>query len=162
MPIDVTVTSEGSSTPPLEFVSANPRVFTVNDGRIFGEAQGLATLLITTEGSRVFDFVHVWVSEADSLRLHRLVQSGFESSPMPASMQMLVGDELKIAAIPHRGAQRLLGEIDATFDADPLVMKMVDEGVPSSRRLVATNPGSTTLEVSALGMKVQIDLEVLP
>jgi len=162
LPIEITVTSDGSTTPPLSFVSANPSVFKIDDGRVFGLEPGLASLLITTTGDVVIDFLHVWVAEADAVRLHRSTTAGFEIAPMPSSMQLLVGDEMTIVAAPHRGAQRLLGDIDATFDADPAILKILDEGVPGSRRVVAAAPGKTTLTTEALGIEVVVALEVLP
>jgi hypothetical protein len=162
LPIDVKVTSEGSATPPLSFVSANSSVFKVHDARIHAIGKGLASMLVMTEGELVVDFLHVWVSEADALRLHRVTQGGLQSSPLPASMQVLVGDQMTLVAAPHRGAQRLLGELDASFDADPAVVKLLDEGVPGSRRLVAAAAGTTTIIVEALGIKVQLALEVVP
>jgi len=162
LPIEVSVTSEGSATPPLSFVTANPSVFRIDDGRIHAIAPGLASMLVTTEGDLVVDFLHIWVAEADALRLHRLTRGGLQTSPLPASMQVLVGDELTLVAAPHRGAQRLLGELDATFDADPAVVTLLDEGVPGSRRVVASAAGKTTVSVSALGIQAAVDLEVLP
>ncbi len=162
LPIEVSVTSEGSATPPLAFVSANPAVFTVDDGRLHAVSPGLASMLITTEGDLVVDFLHVWIASADALRLHRVTRGGLSTSPLPAAMQMLVGDELTLVAAPHRGAQRLLGELDATFDVDPEVVTMLDEGVPGSRRFVAKAAGNTTVSVNALGIEVAVALEVLP
>lgn len=162
LPIDVTVTSEGTTTPPLSLVSANPAIFTIDEGRLLGIAPGLATMLVTTEGDLVVDFLHVWVAEADAVRLHRKTQAGLETAPMPASMQLLVGDELTIVAAPHKGGQRLLGDIGATFTADPAIVKILDEGVPGSRRVVAQAPGKTTFTAEALGITVSTELEVLP
>jgi hypothetical protein len=161
LPIQVSVTSEGSATPPLTFVSANPAIFTIDDARIHALAPGLASMLITTEGDLVVDFLHVWVSEADALKLHRVTRGGQQTSPLPAAMEMLVGDELTLVAAPHRGPQRLLGELDAVFEADPQVVMMLDEGVTGSRRIVATAAGDTNVTVKALGIEVAVALSVL-
>ena len=119
-------------------------------------------MLVSMENGAVVDFLHIWVAEADAVRLHRMTEAGFETSPMPASMQVLVGDEMTLVAAPHRGAQRLLGELDAVFEADPKVVKILDEGVAGSRRVVAAAPGTTKLTAEALGIEVQVALEVLP
>jgi len=161
LPIQVSVTSEGSATPPLSFVSANPAVFTIDEARIHAQAPGLASMLITTEGDLVVDFLHVWVAEADALKLHRVTQGGLQSSPLPAAMEVLVGDEITLVAAPHRGPQRLLGELDAVFAADPQVVTMLDEGVPGSRRIVATAAGETNVTVEALGIEVAVALTVV-
>ncbi|MDI3286120.1 hypothetical protein [Polyangium sp. 15x6] len=178
LPIQVSVTSEGAATPPLSFVSANPAIFTIDDARIHAQAPGLASMLITTAGvgaqdaegdpkpqasnsDLVVDFLHVWVAEADALRLHRVTTGGLQTSPLPAAMEMLVGDELTLVAAPHRGPQRLLGELDAAFEADPQVVLMLDEGVAGSRRIVATAPGETTVTVKALDIEVAVALTVL-
>jgi hypothetical protein len=162
LPIEVTVTSNGATTPPLSFVSANTDLFTIDDARIHGLKPGLASMLITTQGDVVVDFLHVWIAEADAVRLHRVTESGAETAPMPSSMQMLVGDEITLVAAPHKGPQRLLGDLDAVFDADPQVVKVLDEGVPGSRRIVASAPGETIFTAEALGIEVQVALEVLP
>lgn len=161
LPIQVSVTSEGSAAPPLSFASANPDVFTIHDARIHAKEPGLASMLITMEGDIVVDFLHVWVAEADALRLHRVTRGGLQSSPLPAAMEVLVGDELTLVAAPHRGPQRLLGELDAAFEADPQVVTMLDEGVPGSRRIVATKAGETSVTVKALGIEVAVALSVL-
>jgi hypothetical protein len=160
--IHVSVTAQGSAAPPLSFASANPAVFTVDDGRIHAMGKGLASLLVTTDKDLVVDFLHVFVAEPDSLRLHRLAQSGLETSPLPPSMQMLVGDEIILVAAPHADAQRLLGDADATWDADPQIVTLVDQGTPGSRRVVAKAPGKTSVKASALGMETLLSLEVLP
>ena len=161
LPIQVSVTTEGAATPPLSFVSANPAVFTIDDARIHAQAPGLASMLITMEGDLVVDFLHVWIAEADALRLHRVTTGGLQTSPLPAAMEMLVGDELTLVAAPHRGPQRLLGELDAAFEADPQVVLMLNEGVAGSRRIVATAAGETTVSVKALGIEVAVALTVL-
>ncbi len=162
LPINVSVTSEGSAAPPLSFVSANPGVFKVDVDRIHGTGPGVASLLVTTTGDLVVDFLNVFVAEAESMRLHRLGASGLETGALPPAMQMLPGDELTLVLAPHAGAQRLLGDVDATWDADGAVVKLLDEGIPGSRRLVATAPGKTTLTAEALGITAQVTLEVVP
>ncbi|MDI1482030.1 hypothetical protein [Polyangium sp. y55x31] len=161
LPIQVSVTSEGAATPPLSFVSANPAVFKIDDARIHALSPGLASMLITTEGELVVDFLHVWVAEADALRLHRVTTGGLQTSPLPAAMEMLVGDELTLVASPHLGPQRLLGELDAQFEADPAVVLMLDEGVAGSRRIVAKAAGETNVTVKALDIEVAVALTVL-
>jgi hypothetical protein len=162
LPINVSVTSEGSAAPPLSFVSANPGVFTVDVDRIHGQGPGVASLLVTTTGDLVVDFLNVFVAEAESMRLHQVGAGGLETSTLPPAMQMLVGDDLTLVLAPHAGAQRLLGEVDATWDADAAVVKLLDEGTPGSRRVIATAPGKTTLTAEALGITAQVTLEVVP
>jgi len=162
LPINVSVTSEGSAAPPLSFVSANPGVFTVDVDRIHGQGPGVASLLVTTTGDLVVDFLNVFVAEAESMRLHRVGASGLETSTLPPAMQMLVGDDLTLVLAPHAGAQRLLGDVDATWNADTATVKLLDEGMPGSRRVIAASPGKTTLTAEALGITAQVELEVVP
>ena len=57
--------------------------------------------------------------------------------------------------------QRLLGEINATWSADESVLKLLDEGVPGQRRVVAVAPGSTKIQVDALDVSTSLDVEVV-
>ena len=49
----------------------------------------------------------------------------------------------------------------AAFEADPQVVMMLDEGVPGSRRIVATKAGETNVTVKAVGIEVAVALSVL-
>lgn len=161
LPVDISVGSKGSASPPLTFQTADAGVFTVSGFRLNGIAPGMASLLVMTGGT-VIDFFHVWVETADAILLHRHNGDGLEVGDLPGRMQLLAGDELILSAEPYRGPQRLLGEAETTWTADPDVAQLLDEGAPHRRRLVARAPGTTTVEVSALGLTTTLELEVLP
>jgi len=42
LPLDVSVTSDGTTTPPLSFVTANENIFTIEDARLHAKNHGLA------------------------------------------------------------------------------------------------------------------------
>ncbi|AKT40771.1 hypothetical protein [Chondromyces crocatus] len=161
LPIDVSVTSKGSASPPLTFASADPTVFTVSGVHVDGIAPGVASLLVLTGGT-VLDFFHVWVQTPDAIRLHRHTYEGVEVGDLPGRVQLLVGDELGISAQPYAGPQRLLGEAVSTWRADPEVVQVLEDGMRNRRRLVARGAGITTVEVEALGLTTTLELEVLP
>lgn len=161
LPIDVSVTSQGSASPPLTFASADPTVFTVSGIHVDGIAPGVAALLVMTDGA-VLDFFHVWVQSPDALRLHRRTAEGVEVGDLPERVQLLAGDELWISAEPYAGAQRLLGEAGSTWTADAAVVQILEDGARHRRRLVARAAGTTTLEVTALDQTATLELEVLP
>jgi len=161
LPVDVSIASQGSASPPLTFVSADANVFSVSGVRLNGIAPGLASLLVMTNGT-VLDFFHIWVETPDALLLHRHTGEGVEVGDLPGRMQMLVGDELIVSAEPYRGPQRLLGEAEATWTADPDVVQLLDEGALHRRRIVARAAGTTAVVVSALDLTATLELEVLP
>jgi len=161
LPLDISVTSQGSAAPPLTFVSANTDIFTVRGARLAGLSPGVASLLVMTNDNLVVDFFHVWVVTADKLELHRRTEQGMEVGSAPERIELLVGDELRLSAEPYQGAQRLLGEINAKWSAGEDVLKLLDEGVPGQRRVVAVAPGSTTVQVDALDVSASLDVEVV-
>jgi hypothetical protein len=161
LPVDVSITSQGSAAPPLTFISADPTVFTVSGIHLDGISPGVASLLVMTGGT-VVDFFHVWVQTADTLLLHRRTAEGVEVGALPEHVQLLVGDELVISAELYRGAQRMLGDAEATWTADPSVAQLLEDGDRNERRVVARAAGTTTLEVGALDLAAAVELEVLP
>ncbi|AUX39655.1 uncharacterized protein SOCE26_010500 [Sorangium cellulosum] len=161
LPVDISVASQGSASPPLTFLSGDDGVFTVRGVRLDGIAPGVASLLVMT-GGIVVDFFHVWVETPDALFLHRHDGGGLDPGDLPGRIQLLVGDELVVSAEPYRGPQRLLGEADATWTSDPEVVQILDEGALHRRRLVARAAGATTVEVRALDLTTTLELEVLP
>ena len=161
LPINVSITSQGSASPPLTFVSADPAIFTVSGVHIDGISPGVASLLVMTGGS-VVDFFHVWVQGADALRLHRHTAEGVEVGDLPERVQLLIGDELFLSAEPYAGAQRLLGHTETAWTADAEIVQLLEDGSRNRRRLVARAAGTTTLHVTALDQTATLDLEVLP
>jgi hypothetical protein len=74
----------------------------------------------------------------------------------------LPGDDLRLSITPYAGAQRLLGEPEADFAASGGAITVLDTGRPNERRVVAREPGTATLTVSALGQTATVEVEVLP
>jgi hypothetical protein len=136
-------------------------VFSVEGQRLRGARAGVAALLMTSTDNVVLDFVHVWVAQPSALLLHRRTEAGEEITALPGKIQLLVGDELSLSVEMYAKTQRLLGEPDATWEADDALVQILEEGTPSRRRLVARAQGETTLTVEVQGLEATLDLEVL-
>jgi hypothetical protein len=162
LPIDVTLDLQGSATPPLALLSADDTVLAVDGSVLTGKGPGLAALLITIPGNLVVDFFHVWVEQPTSVALHRRTEEGGDLGPMPEHLEVLVGDELFVSLEPFSGAQRLLGEPEATWSGGSAAVQIVDSGTPGRRRLVAREPGTATISAEAFGVTADLSLEVLP
>lgn len=162
IPVEVQLELQGSAAPELDLVSGDPAVFTVEGQRLRGARAGVAALLAVAPGDLVVDFLPVWVAQPSALVLHRRTRDGAETGPLPGKVQLLVGDELTVSVEAYSKAQRLMGEVESTWEADPQVLGVLEDGAANQRRLVARAPGSTTLAVSALTLGASLDLEVLP
>jgi hypothetical protein len=122
-------------------------------------APGVAALVMLAEGSAV-DFLHVFVAAPTRLGLHR-VEDGFAQEELTDRVELLVGDELVLAAEPYRDSQRLLGHSTSTWSAGNPVAILRD-GSASRRRIVARTPGEVSLVVSEFGFEKTLVIEVLP
>lgn len=154
----------GSATPSVGLVSVNPDVLAVVDGRrLRGVRQGMSALLILGPGDEVIDFVHVWVRPSTALLLRRIGAAGPEPEPLPASFQLLVGDDFQIAAQELAGAQPLLGDPATTWTLSPPgPVELLDPGTAGRRRLVARAPGAVQLTVASATQSATVAMEVLP
>jgi hypothetical protein len=161
VPVDVRLDLQGSAAPELELVSGNPEVFNIEGQRLRGARAGVGALLAMAPGELVVDFLHVWVAQPSALLLHRRTEDGAEIGPLPGKVQLLVGDELTVSVEAYAKSQRLMGELESTWEAEETVVEVLEDGAFNQRRLVARAPGATTLQVSALTLGTALELEVL-
>jgi hypothetical protein len=161
LPVDMAVTVQGSSAPPLSLMSGHPDVLAVDGHRITGAGRGLAALIALSPDGRVVDFLHLFVAQPDSLDLRRLTPEGLSTSPMPERMQLLAGDDFGVVATPALDTVRLLGEVEAVWAVEGESILVLDEGVPNQRRVIARDAGVSVLSVEALGLGAQIEMEVV-
>lgn len=174
--LDVGVASPGAATPPLVLRSTDDAVLAVDGARVTATGPGLTALLFLAEGSGdVVDFVHAVADTADALALS--VRGGDDGAarPVEGPIQLLVGDELHLAAQPVGGGVVLAGEPASTWslaetpsvppDDDgetAAVVTLLETGFGGERRLVARGPGIADVTVDALGLRATVTVEVLP
>ncbi len=102
----------GSSGPPASLYSGDPLVITVDEMTVTAEGPGASAVLFLGPDESVLDFLHVWVAEADELRIIRYSQSGEIMGRVNATGSLLVGDEVLVAAEPYANGQPLIGDFE--------------------------------------------------
>ncbi len=163
LPVSVSLSLQGGGSPPLTLTSADPSVFSVDGTRLLGVRPGVAALLITTSDQRVVDFVHVWVADPTSLVVMRHTHDGVEQAPVPASMQLAVGDDLNLSVVPYAADRRLAGEVQGTWEtSDDAVVQLLDAALPTQHRVRARAPGKATLSVRTEHASQSVEVSVLP
>ena len=163
LPIDVRVTAKGVSSPRMTLEAARSDVLTVEGGALVGKAPGWSSVLFVNDDGLVMDFLTLNVTPAERVELYRLTENGgVEASPLPAKIQLALGDDFEITVKAFSGATRLLGELDATWSLDTDIATMLDTGRPASRRLRVKKAGTGTLTIGAGGFTKTLAVEVLP
>jgi hypothetical protein len=152
----------GSSGPPITLRSANQAVLKATGAEVQAVGKGLAGLLFIGPKGQVLDFIHVWVAAAEELRILRYSRSGLLLGQVHDKVTLLQGDELLIAVEPYAGSQPLLGHFVLKRNISGDAVKVVPDAVSAWYRIVALKPGTSTVELSALGLKVSWSIEVLP
>jgi hypothetical protein len=163
LPVDVRITAKGVSSPKMTLEAARSDVLSVEGGELVGKSPGWSSVLFVNEEGLVMDFLTLNVTPAERVEIYRMTEGGgVEASPLPAKIQLAIGDDFEIALKAFSGATRLLGELDGTWTLDQDLLTLLDTGRPASRRLRAKSAGTAKLTIEAGGFTKTIDLEVLP
>jgi hypothetical protein len=160
--IAVDLSLQGGGAPPLTLLSANEDVLTVAGETLTGVTPGIATLLLTSEGSVVLDFTAIWVQSASELALQRLTDDGAVLGEIQGDLGLVVGDSVPVSVSALSATQPLVGAPPATWSADPPIVALLDEGILGRERVVAQAAGTTTVTVSALKLTKSFVVEVTP
>jgi len=150
----------GSGTPSLSLVSASPSVMVAHEHTITGVSPGVSAMMMAMKDGAVIDFVHVWVEAATRLQLHRLAADGSDLGEITDVVELVEGEDIRIAPRPYAGAQRLMGEGPAAWRVDPPLAAVLRDGTPGRRRLVARTPGAATVTIDSLGLKSTLQIVV--
>ena len=159
---EIRIDLKGSTPPPTHMISVRPDILSVDALGVTGRAPGLAALLVATDENVVIDFVHVWVKPADRIELHAIDSSGMDVGELTESVDLAVGESLRIVPRAYAGSQVLSGATSTTWSIEPPIALALKEGLPQRRRILARTPGSTTIRVSALGATKTLTLKVVP
>lgn len=152
----------GSSGPPATLVTADVEVLSATGMTIHAEAPGAAAVMFVGPDGAVMDFLHVWATEAQELRIYRYTEAGVQLGRVQEEATLLVGDEVMVFVAPYADEQLLLGNFPLERTVDGTAVAMVPDVVSNLYRVVARNPGFSTLTFYGLGIDVAWDIEVLP
>ena len=108
------------------------------------------------EGDLALDFLHVWVETPNRIALER------NGEEIIGTIELLPGDELSLSIAPYRDITRLLGSGSADWASSSSAVDVLQDGNPRRRRLVARQPGTTTITASCFDLEATINLVVLP
>ena len=162
VPIHINFQIQGSSGPPISLATVRPDVLDVDAATVFANQEGSTSLLVFGPDDTVLDFIHVWVSDPDELRLVRRGDEGQVLGDLTQATQRLPGDELRVSVEPYRASQPLLGLFEPTWTVTGDAVSIVRDGVAGWYRVVARQPGDATLKADAHGLSLTLSVEVLP
>lgn len=151
----------GTAAPTLVLVSGRPSIASTENGRIKGEAPGVAAILVTTKEGTVLDFYHLWVEAASRATLHRLDDEGENLGEVMEGIDMLVGESIYLKPKVYYQAQELAGVVPGQWSVDPPIATVMREGMADRRRILARRPGSAMLTVRVANVKVAVPIEVV-
>jgi hypothetical protein len=163
--LSVDFTVNGSSGPPLALITSDTTILRQASGKsgsVEAVGVGAAAVLFVGPDKRVVDFLHLWVSEPDELRIQRYSSLGALLGQVQPAATLLVGDELLVSVEPYAGGQALLGNftLERTLSGDAVAI--VPDSIGGWYRVVARKPGKATLEFGALNKTARWEIEVLP
>jgi hypothetical protein len=174
LPLRVSSYFRGATVPSFDLLSVNPGVLEVAGTEVTGKAAGASAVLLLVaqppdvapgggfEARDVLDFVHLHVDTPDRLGLRRLGPDGAQADLLDSAVGMVVGDELRVFAVPLKREAPLMGADDGTWTLEGAAMVLLRDGQRGRRRLVARSPGPAKVSVQAFGLTASLDVEVLP
>ena len=162
LPVQVDVGTLGSAAPTSRLEVADETVLVAEGRSMRGVAPGLSAVLVTTDSGVVLDFIHLWVATPTRIGMRRVGVADDGAADLGERIELLVGDDLAIAVDAFADAQRLAGHGEIIWSTDGDVVTLLEDGRPSYRRLVARNPGTTTVRAEGLSFTANLDIEVLP
>ena len=146
----------------LSLEATNPDVLDVEGWYIEAVGPGVSGLLIADASGSVVDFLHVWASLPEEMRILAWSQSGDLLGRVQPQVTLLVGDEVLISVEPYTNAQPLLGNFNLNRDIIGDAVAVIPDAVGGLYRVVARSEGQATITFSALGIESIWELEVLP
>lgn len=164
----------GASVPSFDLVSVNPGVLRVAGTELTGVAPGTSAVLLTVapsvatapdpaaEAGAVLDFVHLHVDQPDRLGLRRLAEDGAQADVLDGRVDLVVGDELRLAGVPLKRDFPLVGADDGDWTLEGTGLVILRDGQRGRRRLVARAPGQAVVTVRAFGLMASLAVEVSP
>lgn len=174
VPLRVSSYFRGATIPSLDLVSVNPGVVKTMGTDITGVSAGAAAVLLLVpspaetpagggfETASVLDFIHLHVDVPDRVGLRRLGADGAQADVLDSAVGMVMGDELRVAAVPLERDSPLIGADDGTWTVEGSGIALLRDGQRGRRRLVARTPGSALVTVQAFGLTTTLAVEVLP
>ena len=152
----------GSTGPPLTVETADPTILYTEASDLLAAGEGASAVLFVGPDEQVVDFIHVWVTPADELRVLRWSDAGDLLGEVQPEIQLLVGDELLVSIEPYAAAQPLLGNFALERAVTGTAVAIVPDPVAAWYRLVAREAGASTVTFSGVELETTIDIEVLP
>ena len=160
VPLALDFNIQGTSTPTVSLLSADPAVLKAAGTEVVGQAPGVAALVLVSEEGRAVDFLHVFVAAPKRLGMHRR-DGGLDLGELVDDVEMIVGDEMLVEVEPYIDSQRLLGHGSSEWSAGSS-LTLLRDGTVGRRRIVARTPGDSTLTVKAFGFEKSLNIRVMP
>lgn len=160
--LDLDYNIGGSSGLPATLVSADPEVLSATGMTVEAMAPGASAVMFVGPDGAIMDFLHVWATDAEELRIYRYTEAGVQLGRVQDEVILLKGDEVLVFVAPYADAQQLLGNFPMERTVDGTAVALVPDVVTSLYRVVARNEGLSTVTFFGLGLSQAWEIEVLP
>ena len=152
----------GTSGVSIDLEQTNPLVLNIDGMAVEAVGTGMSGLLFVGSDDTVIDYIHLWVTEAEELRIISWSNSGDLLGYVRSSIVLLVGDELLISVEPFENAQPLLGNFEMNRVIEGESIAIVPDPVGGWYRVVARSEGQSTVRFNALQLETVLEIEVIP
>jgi hypothetical protein len=150
----------GAGAPAMHYEVADESVLAADNGTIRGKAPGLTSLLLVTDDGVVLDFFHLWVKEPTSVSLGQ-VMADDKLVEVGGRIDLMRGETLRLAATLRGEGQDLGGEAEDRWKMEGKAAQILEEGRSGRRRIVAVEPGKSSLEVRVLDRIAKLEIHVV-
>lgn len=150
----------GAGAPAMHYEVADESVLAADDGTVRGKAPGLTSLLLVSDDGVVLDFFHLWVKEPTSVSLGQ-VMADDKLVELGGRIDLMRGETLHLAATLRGEGQDLGGEAEDRWKMEGKAAQILEEGRSGRRRIVAVEPGKSSLEVRILDRIAKLEIQVV-
>jgi hypothetical protein len=151
----------GAGAPAMHYEVADESVLAAGDGVVRGKGAGLTSLLLVSDDGVVLDFFHLWVKEATSVSLGQITAND-KLVELSGRVDLMKGETLRLAATLLGEGQELGGEAEDSWKMEGRAARVLEEGRPGRRRIVAVEAGKSVLEVRILDRIAKLEIHVEP
>lgn len=148
---DLSFKMRGAGAPAVHLVAADEDVLKTENGQVLGVGPGMSAVLIMSDDGMVLDMFHVWVKAPTSVELFATRgRAGDRLEPVTGRIELLRGEVVELSSAVQGEGQTLAGEVPQEWKLDkPNVVELLEDGASGRRRIVAVDPGDTTLTIHA-------------
>lgn len=147
---DLSFKLRGAGAPAVHLVAADEEVLSTENGEVRGVGPGMSAVLVMSDDGMVLDMFHVWVKAPTKVELYAPRGKSDRLEPVSGRVELLRGELLELTSAVQGEGQTLAGEVPQEWALSKKdVVELLEDGASGRRRLLALEPGETTLTIHA-------------